>query len=257
VQHRGGRYVRRQEEAEVLAGDEKLIDVTLVVHYRVCDPTAALFTIGERQPDGASKWDVLVRDVAEACLRSALARRPVDAPLADHREEVADAIRQRIEDALGRCSSGLAVVGLYLGDVHPPLEVVPSFREVASAREEKEARINEAEAYLNETEALARGEAQERIEKALAFQADRVHRAQGGADRFTPVAEAQREAPELTRLRLRLQATEQALAGRRKIILDRAHPGTRRLLYLGREGLWRAPPAPAPQPLETEGPIEE
>ena len=46
VQHRGGRYLPVPEESYVWTGDENLIDVNLVVHYRVADPEAALFKPG-------------------------------------------------------------------------------------------------------------------------------------------------------------------------------------------------------------------
>ena len=43
LQHRGGRNVRRAEEADVWAGNEELVDVTMVVHYQVTVPVAAVF----------------------------------------------------------------------------------------------------------------------------------------------------------------------------------------------------------------------
>ena len=46
VQHRGGRYQPVPEESYVWTGDENLIDVNLVVHYRVADAEAALFKLG-------------------------------------------------------------------------------------------------------------------------------------------------------------------------------------------------------------------
>jgi membrane protease subunit HflK len=118
---------------------------------------------------------------------------------------------------------------------------------------DKAAKINQAQAYANETEALARGRAAERETEAEAFAVDREARAAGQAERFAKVAGASAAAPELTRLRLYLETIEQALAGRRKIILDRAAGRGRRLLYLGRKGLWTAP---APAPPEPEGPVQ-
>jgi len=256
IQHRGGRYVRQPEEATVWAGDENLVDVNLVVQYRVADPLAALFNLGEAQPDGTSKWDGLVRDVAEASLRAEMSKRRIEAVLGLQRWGIEQAIRQRVEDALRRYGTGLEVQAVCLGDVHPPLEAVPAFRQVASALEEKEALINEAEAYQNETEALARGQAAEDVATAEAAGEDRTERALGSAGRFVEVARAYGLAPLVTRLRLYLQTIEQVLAGRRKVILDRAPDGARRVLFLGRQGLWPAVPAAPPkqsQEQEAEG----
>jgi len=249
LQHRGGRNERRPEEAVVWAGDEQLVDVNLVVHYRVADPVAAVLTLGATLPDGADKWDALIRGLAEAAVRAEMSRRTTDAVLSADRREVEGVLTARVVRTLAPRGTGLTVLAVRLADVHPPLEVVPDFRDVASALEEKEARINQAHAYRNQVEALARGNAEQRKLAAQAYLQDRTLRAHGRADRFTAVAQAAAEAPELTRLRLYLETVEQVLAGRRKVILDRAPHGARRLLMLGGKALWGLmPPAPGKEP---------
>jgi heavy metal translocating P-type ATPase len=278
VQHRSGRYERQAEEAAVWSGDENLTDVNFVVHYRVHDPAAALLQIGTTAADGGSKWDSLLRALAEACLRGEMSRRAVDGLLESDRTTIAQAVRAQMTEVL-RKYRGLAadqsaaraprepsrhaecdesfndvfvVDDVWLGDVHPPLEVVPAFRDVASALEEKESRINEAQAYQYKTETMAHGQAAEKVSTARGFEKDRTERAAGSADRFVAVALAYATAPEVTRLRLYLQTVEEALGGRRKIILDAASAGARRLLYLGRKGMWNvAPTFPPEQPAET------
>jgi HflK protein len=256
VQHRGGRSERRAEEATVLAGDENLVDVNLVVQYRVADPRAALFRVGRRQGDGTSKWDALVRAVAEAALRAEMSQQPVEAVLGSQRAPIEEAIRRRLSAALDAYGAGFHVDTVRLGDVHPPVEVVPAFRDVTSAREEKEASINEAEAYEYEKEALARGEATKNVLDAQASGEDRAKQARGDADRFVVVAEAYAQQPEVTRLRLYLQAVERSLAGRKKVILDRVPPGARRQLFLGRAGLLGAFPPTQPEPLQENAEAE-
>jgi Cu+-exporting ATPase len=237
VQHRGGRSERRADEATVLAGDENLADVNLVVQYRVSDPAAALLKVGRFHPDGTNKWDILVRAVAEAALREVMSRQPIEAVLSAKRTAIEDEIARRLAAALEAYGTGFTVDAVCLGDVHPPLEVVPAFRAVASAREEKEAKINQAEVYQYETQALARGQADEKVLSAEAARADRTQKAGGRADRFEMAAAAYAEHPEVTRLRLYLETVERALAGRKKVILDRAPDGARRQLFLGRPGL--------------------
>jgi Cu+-exporting ATPase len=258
IQHRGGRYERQPDEATVWAGDESLADVNLVVQYRVSDPLAALFAIGPTLPDGTDKWDALVRGAAEAALRAEMSVRSSEAVLSAGRREIEDAVQRRVAETLQRDGSGFTVEGVCLGDVHPPLEVVPAFREVASALEEKEARINEAEAYDYETAALARGQSRQRVVGAEAFSTDRSARAEGSAARFTAIDAAYRLAPDLTGLRLYLSTIEELLAGRRKVIIDRAPPGARRFLWLGRKGLvdmlTGATPAAAPAELPAAEP---
>ena len=70
VQHRGGRYLPIPEESYVWTGDENLIDVNLIVHYRVADPEAAMFKRGVAEGDLAARWDELVRAESEAAFRA-------------------------------------------------------------------------------------------------------------------------------------------------------------------------------------------
>ena len=60
---------------------------------------------------------------------------------------------------LDRYKIGVEVLQVRLLDVHPSLEVVSAFRDVAGANEEKNRVMNEAEGYRNEHIALARGNA--------------------------------------------------------------------------------------------------
>ena len=272
VQHRGARNERQPDEATVWAGDESLADVNLVVHYRVTDPVAALFVVGPTLADSTDKWDALVRAAAEAALRAEMSMRPSEDILGAQRAEIESAVRRRAAATLGRCATGFVVESVCLGDVHPPLEVVPAFREVASAIEEKEATINEAQAYQYETEAISRGQGRQRVILAEASSQDRVDRASGSAARFEVTAQAYRAAPAVTGLRLYLGTVEELLAGRRKIIVDHVPPGDRRLLWLGRRGIVDlvpgagavrppeeagsqppAPPQPQVQPLPQKG----
>ena len=238
VQHRGGRHEGRPEEATVLAGDQSLADVNLVVHYQVSDPTAALFAIGRQNVDGSNKWDTLVRDVAEASLHAEVSGREADDVLGLQRADIEEQIERRLAASLEEYETGLTVKAVCLGDVHPPLEVVPAFREVASAMEEKEAKVNEAEAYRLETEAQAEGEADGRIQLAEGFRHDRVKRAEGEAARFVLKAAAYGASPEVTRIRLHLDMIEEVLSGRRKVIVDNPSGGVRRRILFGPQGVW-------------------
>jgi Cu+-exporting ATPase len=236
VQHRSGKYQPVPDESYTWTGDENLIDVNLVVHYRVIDPETALFKLGVSQDELARKWDDLVRAQSESAFRAEMSRREADDLLEKSRQEIAAKVIYRVNKALVHCGAGLQVINACFGDIHPPLEVVPAFRDVSIAMEEKEARINEAQAYRYQTESTARGQADQRMRAAEGFAADRTGRATAAAARFVEVAAAYATAPKVTALRLYLQSMETALAGKRKVIVDAGHGG-RRALYLGRKAL--------------------
>ena len=190
VQHRGGRYLPVPEESYVWTGDENLIDVNLVVHYRVADPEAALFKLGR-----CRGTDTGMRAESESAFRAEMSRREADDLLEKSRQEIAAAVVRRANEALDRCAVGLQVEQVCFGDIHPPLEVVPAFRDVSIAMEEKEARINEAQAYQYQTEATARGQAAEQMFAAEGFAADRTQRATAAAARFLELPRPTRQRP--------------------------------------------------------------
>jgi regulator of protease activity HflC (stomatin/prohibitin superfamily) len=162
--------------------------------------------------------------------------------LSTGRSEVERDVLKRLQAVIQRCGTGFSVESVCLADVHPPLEVVPAFREVAAAQEEKEAAINDAEAYQFETEALAEGEAVQKQFDAEGFSTEKTAKALGEAERFTAIAEAHQAGRQVNELRLHLETVEEMLAGRRKVIFDGAHSGARRQLYLGPKGMWSLPP---------------
>ena len=182
------------------------------------------------------EWDELVRAESESAFRAEMARREADDLLERSRQEIAAAVVRRANEALDRCGVGLQVEEVCFGDIHPPLEVVPAFRDVSIAMEEKEARINEAQAYQYQTRPRPAGRRPNRCSRRKDLPPIETQRATAAAARFLEVAAAYAAAPKVTGVRLYLQTMEIALAGKRKVIVDAAHGG-RRALYLGRKGL--------------------
>jgi Cu+-exporting ATPase len=262
--HLGSTVSAQADQALVLTGDQSLVELTATVQYRVADVQEFLFKV--RQPER------FLRATAESVLRQALARRPL---LADHAESARErdaeiltrgrgTLEQQIRadlqaqaDALGL---GLQVLpqGVCLEDVHPPLVVVPAFRDVASAFKEKERLRNEAEAYQRDKVIKAAGEpawrmlatttnglddarwaqlkpqlageAAAELNAARAFAAAREDQARGDAASFAARAAARATAPELTDWRLYTDAVSESLPGRKKLILDVRSTGRRHLL---------------------------
>jgi hypothetical protein len=126
-----------------------------------------------------------------------------------------------------------ALVALYLVTgvyTVQPGEVVQAFRDVASAREEKNKLINDAQGYANSVIPQARGEAQKQLRDAEGYKADVTNRARGEARRFADVvAQYRRDAetfgPEVTRYRLYVETMEQTLPKARKYIVEPGENG--------------------------------
>jgi membrane protease subunit HflK len=240
VQHRSGRFQKKPEESLMLAGDQNMMEVNAVVHYRVARPDDFLFL----QLDG----DATVRTACESALTTVAGTTSLDDLLTVGRKRVETRVRAEIQSRLDRYHAGIEVLRVQLLDVHPSLEVVDAFREVSGAYEEKNRLINEAEAYRNQQVALARGNAKATLAAAEGYSFGRKNRSEGDATRFTEFESAYRANAGLNDTRLYLETMEQVLPGKKKVIVDsgKGH----RSLFLLEDGVTVAPPGPgigAPQ----------
>ncbi len=229
TQHRAGGYRKVFEEAVMLTGDANLLHVSLVVQYRITDPVQ--FAL--RTKDAPA----LIKCVCEHAARCAINSSAMSDALTTARERIERTVLRETQaraDAYG-CGVRIAYVGLQ--DVHPPLEVVDAFRAVASEAEQKERRINEAEAYATQQVKLSEGQAKETTTLAAAAALDRATRAEGEAKRFTMRREAYSAGPAVERTRLHLQAIDESLAAPEKTILDAREVAGRQLLFVGPDAL--------------------
>ena len=107
---------------------------------------------------------------------------------------------------------------------------------MASAREDRNRIVREAQSYANETLAIARGESTRLVTEAEAYRSRLVAAAEGEAARFTSLATEYRRAPESTATRLYLETLEEVLPRIRinlvepeagPVELDLVRPGSR------------------------------
>ncbi|MBC7196381.1 MAG: protease modulator HflK, partial [Deferribacterales bacterium] len=124
------------------------------------------------------------------------------------------------QDILNFYNSGIDIVAVQLQDVEPPKAVVAAFKDVASAKEDKNRFINEAEAYRNEVIPRARAEAAEMILDAEAYEVEKIERAKGETTRFLNIYESYKMAPTITKKRLYLEKMAEILKGGQIFIFD-------------------------------------
>jgi membrane protease subunit HflK len=213
------RYSKRAKESLMLTGDENIIDVEMVVQYRIVDVKKTLFAaeglgVFERGSFG------LVHDAAEAALRQVIGRHSIDEALTEGKLEIQIEIKDKLQELFEVYDCGLAVETVQLQTVSAPEQVDAAFKDVASAKEDRERLVNEARGYQNEVIPQARGEAQRILRAAEAYQVERVRAAQGEADRFKQVYAEYRDAPAVTETRLYLETMERILPKMKKTIIE-------------------------------------
>ena len=206
------------DEAQMITGDQNIVDVQLLVQYNIKSSQDFLFKAVD--PAGLT-----IKDAAETSLRQVVGQRAIDDVLTVEKEAVQEDTRLKLQELLDLYQTGIRVTEVKLLNVRPPDQVQDAFDDVVRAREDKDRIINLADAYREAQLPLARGDAARLTEAAQAFRETRVAQATGQAERFLAVLQEYRKAPDVTRQRLYLEAMEEILPGVTKFIVDAENGG--------------------------------
>ncbi len=214
--HTTGIYEKREAEAVMLTGDKNEADVNITIEYRVAERAAAkyLFRLAD--------VEAVVRAATESCTRHIVGTMRLSEVLTTARQELEHRLGRELQALLDSYDAGVAVSAVRLQDVHPPVAVVPAFRQVATARENKVTVVNQATAYQKATIPKARGAAQYILADADAYRAEKELHATGDATYFNAVAEVAKHFPDAMPFIMYMEAVDAALPPLRKVILSRA-----------------------------------
>lgn len=203
-------------EAQMLTGDENIVDVQFSVQYSVGDPKAFLFN---NRFDNADATE-LVQQASETAMRAIVGRRPIDFVRNQGRDEIAAEAKQSIQHLLDRYKTGIHIDRVNLRSIQVPDEVQQAFDDVLKAEQDRERLKSEGEAYANDLVPRARGLAERLKKEAEAYRQSLVSRAQGDAKRFEQIVTEYQKAPQVTRDRLYLEAMQQILSTTTKAVVD-------------------------------------
>ncbi len=201
----------------MLTRDEAVVDIEFQVVWNISDPSRFLFNLADPRET--------VRASAESAMRDIIARSELSPILNRDRGAIAADLQANLQGLLDSYDSGIRVVRVNFDKADPPQEVISAFRDVQSARQERDRLQREADAYANRVLAEARGEAAEIREQAEGYRAEVVNNAEGEASRFVSVYKEYVNAPEVTRKRMYLETMEQVLGGMNLTILDNVTGG--------------------------------
>ncbi|MBM4074927.1 MAG: hypothetical protein FJ267_04710, partial [Planctomycetes bacterium] len=129
-------------ESLMLTAEEVPVELTAEVQYRIQDLVQFTFS-GSKRPED------VVRAIAESVLRDRVATATLDDVLTDRRAELERICRADLKEQTRQYKLGVEILDLRWLDVHPPKAVVPAYRQVADAMEDRELLNNEADAYAD------------------------------------------------------------------------------------------------------------
>lgn len=199
-------------ESSMLTADENIVDIKLVVQFRLSDARAYLFE--SRDPESA------VVKAAETAVREVVGKMKMDAALVEERDQIAPRVRALMQTILDRYKVGVVVEGVNLTHVRPPEQVQAAFDDVLKASQERDRAKNEAQAYANDVVPRARGAASRLAAEAEGYRARIVGQADGDAQRFRAVLAEYQKSPQVTRDRMYLDAMSDIYSNVTKVMVD-------------------------------------
>ena len=159
-------------------------------------------------------------DASEVALRQVVGGGTIDSVLTVGRFQIQDEVRKVLQQIMDSYESGLLITDVKLQTVRPPKQVEQAFKDVVSAKEDRERLIYEAKGYQEDLIPKAKGQAMQIIREAEGYKEERIKRAEGDAQKFLSVLKEYEKAKDVTRKRLYLETMEEVLPGVRKFIID-------------------------------------
>lgn len=196
-------YEDVSRESLMLTGDENLVVADWAVQYRVRDPFLYLYRIMDIEST--------LRILSESSYRRVVASHPLDSILTDQKDIIQAEVWVDLQALCDKYEAGVQIIAVLLQDAMPPDDVKPAFLDVVSAREERVAKINEANRYANENIPVARGDAERLINEAEGYRTRRINEAEGDVARYLAIQAEYAKEQSITRTRLYLEMIRQVM----------------------------------------------
>jgi len=208
----------------MLTSDENVVRVEMNVQYRVTDPERYLFSV--------TSADDSLRQATDSALRGVIGKYTMDRILTEGRTVIRSDTQRELEETIRPYNMGITLLDVNFQAARPPEEVKAAFDDAIAARENEQQYIREAEAYTNEVQPRANGQAQRILEEARAYKTQTVLEAQGEVARFAKILPEYKAAPEITRERLYIETMEKVLSHTRKVLVNDSKGGNLMVLPL-------------------------
>ena len=220
------------QEALMLTGDMNILSVEFIVQYKISQAKDYLFNV--------ANIEETIRKSAEAAMREIVGKNKIDEALTVGKAAIQQATQELLQAIVDEYQGGVQIATVQLLDVNPPQKVAKFFKDVASAKEEREQLINQAHGYRNDIIPKAKGQAAQDINEAKGYAQARTARAEGEANHFLQTLAEYKKAKNVIGKRLYIETMEEVLSRVDKIILDSKAVGNV-LPYLPLERLQKRP----------------
>ena len=212
--HNSKKYSADENEEDLLTGDGSIININLIVEYRISDPVSYLIYA----EDPLS----ILRIETGSQLQKISGSMPLFSALNKGRSYIEQELKIRLNRSLNQIKTGLTVEDIYLFSVHPHLETAYIFRFVQNEEQHKDTLLYDAEAVKEKQLPYYRGLAYEKIVEAEAQAKAIVLEAESDAVIYKVLEREYLENKEALTFRLLLENRNKILKNSEKIIIDKS-----------------------------------
>lgn len=199
-------------ESLMLTGDENIVDIDFEIQWRIKNATDYLFNVYNPT--------LTIRMATESAMREVIGKRQIDDALTTKKLEIEREVLELLQNILDNYKSGIEVILVQLLRVDPPMEVISAFRDVQTAKADKERKINEAETYRNDIIPKTRGEVESIIKNAEGYSETLIKNTEGEIAYFNSLYKEYVKNPQLTKKRIYLETMESVMNNVDKVIIN-------------------------------------
>ena len=151
-----GRTRSVPRESLMLTGDMNILSVEFIVQYKIKEARDYLYNITNVENHHSQLG-------GSGHARSHREESKIDEALTVGKAEIQQSTQVLLQGILDQYQAGVQIATVQLQDVNPPEAVAAAFKDVASAKEDREKLINQAHGYRNDLLPRAKGEAAQQV----------------------------------------------------------------------------------------------
>ena len=207
-----------EDESKMISGDYNIVNCDFFVEYKISDPVKYLYN--------SQNPDEILKSLSQSHIRNVISSYTVDEILTTGKGEIQTKIKESIIEELSAYDLGLVLTDIKLQDSEPPTEAVKkAFKDVETAKQERETAVNVANAYKNEQLPKASAEADRLLESAELQKQQRINEAHAEVAMFSAMYNEYVLNPEVTKKRIFFETVEKVLPGA-KVYIDTSESGS-------------------------------
>lgn len=197
---------------QMLTKDENLVEVSIVVQYRIAELSEYLFNVADSEES--------LRQATSSALRQVVGTTTLDQLITAGREVWGGQVQESLVRILDRYKTGIQIIGVAPQPARAPKYVQNAFDDAIKAQEDERRFIEQARAYEAKVVPIADGNAKRITQEAEAFAKKVVLNAEGETAEFLQLLPQYLQSPQITAERMYIETLEKIMSDNPKVFVD-------------------------------------